>query len=218
MKTVLIISPHPDDDAFGCGGAIQHHKAKGDRVIVAVVTDGRLGSKTLSPEKLAPIREKEALAAGKVLGVDYYVFLRFLEGKADIPRMTAKIRSLIANVKPYVIYCTHEAEYHYAHQVVAQATKQAAGRTEILWYEVWNPLPDVDVIIDITKYIGRKMAALRKHRSQITAVRYDEAAKALNRYRGVMTATGDYAECFKSSRDRRPIPEKIKRLARKLFR
>ena len=37
---ILVLAPHPDDEVFGCAGAIMRHVAAGDSVRVAVVTDG----------------------------------------------------------------------------------------------------------------------------------------------------------------------------------
>ena len=38
MRTVVIISPHPDDETLGCGGTILRHVAEGDSVHWVIVT------------------------------------------------------------------------------------------------------------------------------------------------------------------------------------
>ena len=37
---VLVLAPHPDDEVFGCAGAIMRHIAAGDPVTVLILTDG----------------------------------------------------------------------------------------------------------------------------------------------------------------------------------
>ncbi|MFZ2422771.1 MAG: PIG-L family deacetylase, partial [Anaerolineae bacterium] len=50
-QRVLVIAPHPDDEACGCGGALLRHRAAGDAVTIVVVTDGRRSrSLGLSPD------------------------------------------------------------------------------------------------------------------------------------------------------------------------
>jgi LmbE family N-acetylglucosaminyl deacetylase len=43
MENILIISPHPEDAALGCGGAICKHVADGDNVIIVFLTSGEKG-------------------------------------------------------------------------------------------------------------------------------------------------------------------------------
>ncbi|MGH2769342.1 MAG: PIG-L deacetylase family protein, partial [Actinomycetota bacterium] len=44
FSSALVISPHPDDAEFGCGGAIAGWVSEGKDVILCVVTNGAMGS------------------------------------------------------------------------------------------------------------------------------------------------------------------------------
>lgn len=75
-RNILVIAPHPDDEAIGCGGSICLHTSRGDRVAAAFLTSGELGLKHLPREKAWSVREEEARAAADVFGLRRLHFLR----------------------------------------------------------------------------------------------------------------------------------------------
>ncbi|MYA61061.1 MAG: PIG-L family deacetylase, partial [Dehalococcoidia bacterium] len=78
-NTILVVTPHPDDAEGGAGGTIAKFAKEGKKVVLVVCTNGDKGTsdRTLRPEKLAAIREKEQLDAAEVLGLEEVDFLRF---------------------------------------------------------------------------------------------------------------------------------------------
>src|SRR3954469_6844629 len=69
-KTVMIISPHPDDDIIGAAGALSYLSGHNNKVITIFLTSGEVGTydPALKPERLRAIRMKEAGEAYKALG------------------------------------------------------------------------------------------------------------------------------------------------------
>ncbi len=80
---IVVFAPHPDDESIGCGGVIQQALAAGQRVrvvfftygdgytLAAAALRGKLESQ-LSPGDylaLAAVRQREALAATRILGL-----------------------------------------------------------------------------------------------------------------------------------------------------
>jgi LmbE family N-acetylglucosaminyl deacetylase len=52
-QRVLVLAPHPDDEIFGCGGALALYVQLGAQVDVVVVTDGTGFLLTMSGNKSA---------------------------------------------------------------------------------------------------------------------------------------------------------------------
>lgn len=81
-ERVLIMAPHPDDEAIGCAGVIQQALSAGAKVKVVYLTNGEhnqlafiVYEKRLVFRKgefihMGEVRRKEAVAAMKVLGLD----------------------------------------------------------------------------------------------------------------------------------------------------
>jgi len=213
MKKILVFAPHPDDEVIGCGGAIVLHQQQGDEVKVVFMTSGEAGSLSADASAVGRNREHEAKAASQSLGIGAPEFLRlpdgYLENSAENLK---KLLKVIRDQKPDVVYLPHPADGHRDHQVthqlVTEAVSRAGGKaygdlwtepwtvSSVLGYEVWTPLSTFQLVIDITDVIDQKITALQQHSSQLTNVKYDEAAKSLSRFRGAMTQVGDYCECF----------------------
>jgi len=202
---VLVIAPHPDDETIGCGGALCLHQQRGDRVVVVFLTSGELGLKRLSQEKAWTVREREATAAARILGVTRVHFLRQPDWMLGDHLKTAAraLRPILLTEKPQFIYVPHEAEGHPDHQaalpVLRLALKAWRGSVpELRAYEVWTPLATHDHIENISRVMARKLKALRAHQSQLREFNYERAVSGLNSFRGEMGAKCRYAEVFQS--------------------
>lgn len=210
---VLVIAPHPDDDAIGCGGSIVQHVRRGDTVHIIYVTSGEHGSPVYEPSELAKIREDEAAKGAQILGAQQTTFLRQPDGNVGYSiELVNHFIQLIRTEKPDVLYLPHSADGHKDHQQTFQIVMEAVGRAQgnsfpewggkawnietILGYEVWTPLTHFQYVNDISGVIEVKLSALRAHRSQLANVQYDDAVRSLNRFRGIMTERGAYCECF----------------------
>lgn len=210
---VLVIAPHPDDDAIGCGGSIVQHVRRGDTVHIVYVTSGEHGSPVYEPSELAKIREDEATKGAQILGAQQTSFLRQPDGNVGYSiDLVNHFIQLIRTEKPDVLYLPHSADGHKDHQQTFQIVMEAVGRAQgnsfpewggkawnietILGYEVWTPLTHFQYVNDISDVIEVKLNALREHRSQLANVQYDDAVRSLNRFRGIMTERGAYCECF----------------------
>lgn len=207
MKKILVISPHPDDEAIGCGGTICKHIAEGDSVEVIFLTSGEKGGHGKPEEETMRIREQESSDASKILGVHYITFWKEPDGNFQVTENTvSKLLEKLVSLQPSIIYVPHEQEEHPDHRAAAflvMYTITQLPATIILptvWmYEVWTPMQRMDHIVDISLYTETKRKAILAYKSQCDVLAFDEAILGLNRYRGEMHSWpgGDYAEVFK---------------------
>ncbi len=200
--TILVIAPHPDDEAIGCGGAVCLHTSNGDRVVVAFMTSGEMGLKHLPRDEAWQIREAEAEAAAGLLGIARLEFLRQPDCTTDASLETTAslLAPLLGAEQPELVYVPHAGEWHPDHRAAFPALDRALRDSEIpaprlLAYEVWTPLSEFDDLLDVTPVITRKLRAIRCYHSQLAQLRYDRAIRGLNQYRGNL-AGYRYAEAF----------------------
>lgn len=206
MVRVLVISPHPDDESIGCGGALRKHVVDGDEVRVVYLTSGEKGGHGRPPDETARVREAEAAAAAEILGLAGIEFWRQPDGDVRAtPELAARLRELLAAFRPHHVYVPHDREMHPDHRAavavlrVALESIPSRERPGVLMFEVWTPLESFDHVEDISEVIAVKVAAIRAHATQCDVMKFDEAVLGLNRYRGEMHSWpgGDYAEVFR---------------------
>jgi N-acetylglucosamine malate deacetylase 1 len=202
---VVVIAPHPDDESIGCGGAICRHTDTGDRVTAVFLTSGELGLKHLARDAAWQTREAEARAAGKVLGIADMHFLRqadWMLGEVIAPAAET-LANILTSEGPQLIYVPHPHEWHPDHKAAVEILRKslalcAVSGQEIRGYEVWTPLREFAVVVDISAVMPRKLQAIRCHASQLADLDYAHAAQSLNAYRGVMASRTAFAEVFET--------------------
>lgn len=187
---VLVISPHPDDAEIGAGGTIARWCDEGKRVVYGVCTSGERGTsdRTISPESLARMREREQQEAAAVLGVREVVFLRYPDqGLEDGPDFRRAIVRLIRQYRPAtVVTCDPYRRYlyHRDHRITGQVVCDAVfpyARDHLAFPDLlqeglephkvaellfWAS-EDVNFRVDISAFFEKKIKALRCHTSQL---------------------------------------------------
>lgn len=146
-QSCLVLAPHPDDETLGCGGTIMRKAAAGTPVHIAFATDGRYShpSSAMAGEELARLRQREAIAACGILGVEeeHLSFLGFEDGRLSQhqPALQEALLQLIRRIQPSEILVTSELDWHTDHQILNRAVTELAqcGRitAEIRDYPVW---------------------------------------------------------------------------------
>src|SRR5947199_334281 len=83
IERVMVVTAHPDDSEFGAGGTVAKMVKEGREVTYVIVTNGNKGSsdRSMTPERLARIREEEQRNAARTLGVERVEFLGYADGE-----------------------------------------------------------------------------------------------------------------------------------------
>ena len=211
-KRILAIGTHPDDIEIGCGGTLCLLADKGYEIKFIVITSGEEGA-LLDKDALRIRREDEARNSALVLGVKEIIFLRESDGLTTFSKEAKlKIIKIIREFRPDIAFIHSSYDCFLDHQIVSELSKsaiQVAGGpwypeggssphkiADVFGFEVWNPIQQPQLTIDITESIESKLKALEQHKTQIAYVNYIGAVRGLNEYRGAITMTGKYAESF----------------------
>jgi LmbE family N-acetylglucosaminyl deacetylase len=221
-RRMLVIAAHPDDPEYGCAGTVAAWAAEGAEVTYLLLTSGDKGSKdpSIRPGALATRREKEQRLAADELGVGDLMFLRhpdgMLENSMALRREIAGVirerrPTAVFTIDPWRHYQTHPdhraagmaaLDAVYAAKEVNLFPEQLVHGTEP-WrvkevYLFWSDAPDHWV--DVSGTIGRRVAALLRHASQVGKDRKGHGAWIRKSAREAASKAGlacEYAEAFK---------------------
>ena len=88
IERVMVVTAHPDDAETGAGGTVARLVREGAQATYVIVTSGTTGSsdRTMTPERLAQIREAEQRKAALTLGVAHVEFLGYDDGEVEDTR------------------------------------------------------------------------------------------------------------------------------------
>jgi LmbE family N-acetylglucosaminyl deacetylase len=191
-ETALAVAAHPDDLEYGSASAIARWTSQGKSVIYLLLTRGEAGIDSMSPEETAPLREEEERRSAAVAGVHTIEFLDYPDGtieyglplRRDIARRIRKYRpEVVITVNHHLTFEGHMlnmADHRWVGLAVLDAARDAGNRwifPELLQegLEPWegvrmvciNGSPQATHAVDITSFLDKGIASLKKHRVYI---------------------------------------------------
>ena len=185
QRHVLIVFPHPDDEAFSCAGVVRQMTKRNIPVTYACLTLGEMGRNLGNPpfatrESLPEIRREELRKAADAMGIqDLRMF--GLRDKTiefeDDEKMVQLVSDLIDELSPsLVITFLPGFSVHPDHEATARAVVEAVRRMRkderptIIAVGFANDTVDKmglpHIKVDITDVKMDKLAALQAHASQ----------------------------------------------------
>lgn len=178
---ILAFGAHPDDVELGCGGTIAKEIASGKKVGIIDLTRGELGTRGT-----AEIRDNEAAAAAKILGVTVRENLNMRDGffVNDEKHQLAVIR-MLRKYRPEVVLCNAIEDRHIDHgkgsKLVSDACflsglvkvvteynneEQLAWRPKLVYHYIqWKSITP-DFVVDISGFNDRRIEAILAYGSQ----------------------------------------------------
>jgi len=172
MKTILIISPHGDDELLGMGGYMINEISKGSKVHVMFGTDG-------SNEEYSKIRIKEIDTVSKFIGFTYEILYHNMDGilyQVYENNIINKIDNRINELKPdefYSCYPSHHQDHKFIYECGKAAMRLKEGFIPSIYglyeYLFIDPLslPQGGLMyIDISNSINKKIEAFKLYKSQ----------------------------------------------------
>ncbi|MFC7322882.1 bacillithiol biosynthesis deacetylase BshB2 [Halobacillus campisalis] len=182
---VLVIFPHPDDEAFGVSGTITSYIKQGTPVTYACLTLGEMGRNLGMPtfatrESLPTIRKKELVKAAGEMGLTDLRMMglrdKTLEFEDD-NRMKQLVTDLVNELKPSLVISFYPGyAVHPDHEATARAVVSALGEMDPTFRPKLHALAFAnnteeelgkpDVINDIKHVQQEKLNTMRAHISQ----------------------------------------------------
>lgn len=184
-RHVLVVFPHPDDEAFGVSGTITTYIKMGVPVTYACLTLGEMGRNLGNPpfatrESLPQIRKKELQAAADAMGLTDLRMMGLRDKTVEFEddhKMVKMIEDLIEETNPsliisfypgYAVHPDHDATGRAVVRAVRRIPANERPKLHVVAFsnntlaELGNP----DVTNDIRDALTNKLNTMKAHSSQ----------------------------------------------------
>jgi len=204
-KTILAVTPHPDDETFFCGGTLAQLAKNGNNIQILIYTTDNAGSNDpkMTKDRLKAIRKSEEEEACKLLGIPKENItwlghddgmLEYVDRRELTKQVTREIRrhrpDAIFSIDPGAPYEQYHKSDHRSGAVITADAMRAAGwrlyfpELEKEGFGYWST-PVVyfyysnnpNYSVDITAVAERKARAAAAHISQFgdMVTNYDDS-------------------------------------------
>ena len=178
---ILAFGAHPDDVELGCAGTILKEISLGKTVGIIDLTRGELGTRGS-----AEIRDQEANAAAKILGVSARENLEMRDGFfVNDEKHQLEIIKMIRKYQPDIVLCNAIDDRHIDHakgsklvsdacflsglikiETALEGEKQTAWRPKLVYHYIqWKNI-EPDFVVDITGFTDKKIESILAYGSQ----------------------------------------------------
>lgn len=197
-RHVLVVYPHPDDEAFSVAGTLRLYHNMGVPVTYACLTLGEMGRNLGNPpfatrESLPEIRRKELMEACEAMGIGDLRMMGLRDKTVefeDDEKMVKLVNDLIVELNPSLIFTflpgfavhpDHEATGRAVVEAVRRIDKQYRPRILACAFanDTVEKNGEPDVTIEIQSVKAYKLKALKAHASQ-TAWMIQDAEKRVD--------------------------------------
>lgn len=204
---VLCFAPHPDDEVIGSGGTLHQHQVAGGTVQVVIATDGIAGDpdQKFDPSSYGERRRDECRRATQQLAVAEPVFWGLPDSctvvEADKLRLVGMVKEAVTGFLPDIVYLPWQLDdnpdHLVLHEVVTRGLREVDYRGVARGYEVWAPIPQPDLVVDITAVLEVKRNALLCHETQFAYSDLAHQVLGMNAYRSLLLSRNQgYGEAF----------------------
>ncbi len=177
LDKILVLAPHPDDEAIGCAGTIYKHTKRGGLAKIVYITSGSL------------LRTEEAKKVAKILNIPFLEFFGFpiksLREKGD--ELKDKLYNVLFDYKPEIVFVPFLIDNHSDHFVLnASLIKCSRDFKFIVYgYPVWLPVYP-NLLIDISDVWEIKKSCIECYLSEVATMDYVSMAEGLSKYWAVV--------------------------------
>lgn len=187
-QNILVILPHPDDEAFGIAGSLAKYIQDGAHVTYACLTLGEMGRNMGVPPfanrvTLSAIRKLELEESCRVIGIQDLRMLGFHDKMIEFEpheKLDEQIDALIKELTPSLVITFYPGySVHPDHDACGAAVIRSIGRLPSNQRPVVHcvafsknheqAIGKSDVKNDVKPFLDKKMASIQAHRSQFQA-------------------------------------------------
>jgi len=178
-KRLVIVTAHPDDEAFYLGGTLYRLKASGARITLLVLTDG---DKAYYPffdsEPLRKTRREEVLAVAREIGIEEVLFFGYPDGRLSFDEtVTKRVAKEIEKRNPDLVlafdpYFWPRAS-HRDHRVAGENTQAALREIAFTGCAMFFSTVAANTYSDVDKTWNQAQELLALHKSQFYGKRLE---------------------------------------------
>ncbi|MRN54967.1 bacillithiol biosynthesis deacetylase BshB2 [Paenibacillus monticola] len=187
-QNILVVFPHPDDEAFLVSGTLAMYIGAGAQVTYACLTLGEMGRNMGIPPfanrvTLPAIRKEELAASCRAIGIQDLRMLGFHDKMIefeDQQLLDDQIMMLLKELTPSLVITFYPGySVHPDHDATGAAVIRTIARLPVVEQPLVHCIAfssdhekmigKADVTIDVTAYLAKKMESIQSHRSQFQA-------------------------------------------------